>query len=159
MEIDTNKISSHFDIFEHKTPLDLRIIVYILYVIGFFQLAVSGLLITPFARLGESERHILFGAITLSTKFPWIIYMSIFGISRLLCAQGLMRRLKLAWWATLIINLYELSDMFFSFPKNKLNALVFVGTFINLSIIVWLFLRMKLFKKKLLELVIKVSAK
>jgi lysylphosphatidylglycerol synthetase-like protein (DUF2156 family) len=145
MDINTNITESDF---KQKTPIDLRIVVYITYTLGFYLLVVNALLLTPVARLGENGWTILFGTVTLSTKLYCAIYGSIFGFLHLICARGLMKRLKLAWWAILIIKIYELPNTSFSYPKTQI-VFALIWTFINVTIIIWLLLRRKLFIKKL----------
>jgi len=152
MDINSNIIKYYF---KQKTPIDLRIVVYITYAIGLFSLVSGFLLLTPFARLGENGFTILFGTVRLYNKFFCAMYLSVIGFLHLLCAHGLMKRLKLAWWILLIINLYGLLNYPFSYSeysKNQINTFVliwiFIWIFINITIIIWLFLRRKLFVKK-----------
>jgi len=128
----------------HKIPIDIRIVAYFLYVIGFFQLAFSILLITKIGHLGDNyTRRIFFGTILLSTELNFSIYMLCLAFAHLLCAWGLIRINKFFWFFALIYSIYYLIDGAFLFQQHRLTALIGIG--ISIAIISWLCFRRQLY--------------
>ncbi len=132
--------------FSHKTkiPIDVRIVAYFLYAIGFIQLVFSILLITGIGRLGEDyTRRILFGTVLLSTKLNFTIYMLCLCFVHFLCAYKLIRVRKFGWWFTLAYNIYYIIEDMFLFQQHTLNA--FISLVISIAIITWLLFRRQLY--------------
>lgn len=128
----------------HKIPIDIRIVAYFLYIIGFFQLAFSILLFTKIGHLGDNyTRRIFFGTILLSTELNFSIYMLFMAFTHLLCACGLIRINKFFWFFALVYSIYYLIDGAFLFQQHRLTALIGIG--ISIAIISWLYFRRKLY--------------
>jgi hypothetical protein len=128
-----------------KSPIDVRIVSYFLYAIGFLQMALSMFLITGIGRLGANQiRRALFGTILLSTELSFAIYMLCTGFLRLLCAWGLIRYRKFAWFLMFIYCIYDIMDMIYLYSTDKLNASF--GLIINTAIIIWLLFRRSQYK-------------
>ena len=124
-----------------KSPMDLRIIVYLLYAVGFVQLLFGVLLVTGVGRTEGYTRRVLCGAVLLSTDTAWATYMFCAGLAQVLCAWGLSRKEKLAWWCALLLSICYLVDGMFLFPQQGLVALIWV--IIELGIIMCLWFRRK----------------
>jgi len=145
MATDVNGAHSEAGSCRAKVPVDIRILAYFLYAVGFFQLACSVSLITGVGRLGGNEmRRVFFGIVLLSTELDFAIYMFCMGFAHLLCAWELIRINKFGWWFTMIFSLYELIDAVFLFPKHKLVASI--GIVIGIVIITWLWFRRQFYK-------------
>jgi len=89
-----------------KAPLDLRIIPYYFYFIGFCRIGFALVLLSGLARPAEPHR-VLFGALALSSSLSDGIFMFLAGLSYLLCGWGLIRRVKWSWWFTVILLFYS----------------------------------------------------
>ena len=136
----------HSKVCSHKTkiPIDVRIVAYFLYAIGFIQLVLSILLITGIGRLGDNHtRRVLFGIILLSSELDFTIYMLCLSFVHLLCGWGLIRKCKFIWWFTLIFQINYIIDGVFLFEQHKLVALIGLG--IDIAIITWLCFRRQLY--------------
>jgi hypothetical protein len=135
----------HSKVFSCKTkiPIDVRIVAYFLYAIGFFQLACSCLLITGIARLGDITNHLSFGISLPSAELSISILILCLGFIHLLCAWGLIRSRNFSWWLLLIKEMYYIIVGVFLFQVHRLNALIGLG--ISISIIAWLFFRRHLY--------------
>jgi hypothetical protein len=144
MEINTNvEIKENFSCI-NKSPLDVRIVSYFIFAVSLLMLVCSALLITGIGRLGPRQiQQVFFGTISLSSGLSFAIYMICTGFLKLLCAWGLLRCIKSAWWLMFIYCLYEIVDMIFLYSYDELNASV--GLIINIVIIVWLIFRRQLY--------------
>jgi len=136
----------HSKDFSYKTkiPIDVRIVAYFFYAVGFTQSAFGILLITGIGRLGENyTRQVFFGAVLLSTKLNFTIYMLCLGFAHFLCAWELIRRRKFGWWFTMVYHMYYIIEDIFLFQQHRLN--VFIGFIISIAIITWLCFRRQLY--------------
>ena len=125
-----------------KKPLDVRIVAYFLYGIGFIRLAISILLASGIAEPAEPY-HVLLGSVVISSGPADAVYVFCTGLWRLFCAWGLMRSAKFAWWSTLLFFVYDSTDAAFTFRMHPTNALTWIA--LDMAIIGWLWFRRRLF--------------
>jgi uncharacterized membrane protein len=131
------QIASHLG--KTKFPTDLRIVVYLLYAVGFIQLLIGVLLTIGVGSTEGYTQRVLCGTVLLSTDTAWATYMFCAGLAHVLCAWGLIRKEKLAWWCALLLSICYLIDHMLLFPKQGLVALICV--IIDLGIITCLWFR------------------
>jgi len=145
MDTKTNSEQNEASSYRTKMPVDVRIVAYLLYAIGFFQLTVGCFLITGMGRLGTNyTRRVLFGTVLLYTELSHSIYTICLGFVHLLCAWGLIRGRKFSWWLLLIYYIYYIIDDVFLFQQHRPIALIGFG--ISIAIITWLCFRRQLYK-------------
>ena len=127
-----------------KIALDVRIVAYFLYGIAFLQLACVVLLVTGVGRLEDGyTRRVFLGTILLSTEMAFVVHLLCMSSVDMLCAWGIIRRLRAGWWFALIYSTYHLVDTASLFPKHRIAALL--GIAIVVAIIIWLLLRRRLY--------------
>lgn len=127
-----------------KVPLDVRIVSYLFYALGIFQLMAAILLISVFGRLGENTiRRILFGIVLLNTELEWSIYLLLMGSMYIYCGREIIRIKKSSWLVAFFFILYEIIDMALLLPRDRINA--YIGLGVSISIITWLLYRRHLY--------------
>jgi hypothetical protein len=127
-----------------KVPLDVRIVSYLFYALGIFQLMAAILLISVFGRLGENAiRRVLFGTVLLDTELEWSIYLVLMGSMYIYCGREIIRIKKSGWLVAFFFILYEIIDMTLLLPRDRVNA--YIGLGVSISIIMWLLYRMHLY--------------
>jgi lysylphosphatidylglycerol synthetase-like protein (DUF2156 family) len=128
----------------HKTrpPLDVRIVAYLLYSLAFWRVGLAILLASGVAKPAESHR-VLFSSLPASSPLSHGVYWFLIGLCYFICAWGLMRRVTLAWWFTVLFSLYESTDTVFMLSKYHHYAVDrLVGTMVFLA---WLWFRRGLY--------------
>jgi predicted anti-sigma-YlaC factor YlaD len=127
-------------VYKSRPPLDVRIVAYFLYGVGFLQVVFSVLLGAQVGKpVGIETRRVLLGTVVLSSALADAIYMLCLGTCHLFCAWGLMRRAGFSWWFALAFFIYYLIDEAFLFPKH--HAVVLIGGAMGIALIAWLWFR------------------
>jgi len=129
-----------------RPPLDVRIAAYLLYVGGSLQLALTFLLMTPVALPGAAHRVFL-GAVTITTNTAEAVYLLCMAACNLVCAWGLMRYHKWAWWFTVTYSIYYSTDAALILPNHQLSTAITFA--INAALIAWLWFRRELYGVRL----------
>jgi lysylphosphatidylglycerol synthetase-like protein (DUF2156 family) len=144
MENETYRIRKGAIVYKSRPPLDVQIVAYSLYCFGFLLLAAGLLLSSGLGRIVDHvSRRVLLGAVVLDSSLAEAIYTFCMGIGTLFCAWGLMRRVKFAWWFTVIFHLWGWVDTALSFsqlfpqsPSSMVGSIV-LGT----ALFTWLWFR------------------
>jgi len=143
MDTETYEIRKGAIVYKSRPPLDVRIVAYYLYSLVVFRVVLAILLIGGVIESAESHR-VLFGTVVLSSSLSDAVHAFLTGLYYLLCAWGLMRRIKWAWWFSLLfILLFSSPDGAFTFPKHQVNAVICVAT--DMALITWLWFRRELY--------------
>ena len=125
-----------------KPPLDVRIVAYYLYLMGFLSLAMAVLLGSGIAKpLGSFA--VLAGTVQITSGLIYSVYTLCISSCNLLCAWGLMRRVKFAWWLSLISQIYLSVEWVLTYSKYPCAAHI-IGV-VNMAIVVWLLFRRGLY--------------
>jgi hypothetical protein len=135
-------------VYKNRPPLDVRIVAYFSYFWGFFTLVVSLLLGAGLAKpASDAPWRVFFGTTVLANGTTQGIYVFCTSCCTLFCAWGLMRRVKLAWWLTVLCSMYYWAEaavsapgLFSQYPVNTA-----IGAAISISEFAWLWYRRELY--------------
>ncbi len=125
---------------EGKVPLDVRIVTYYLYAAGFVFLAVG--LLTGIGLAAPEPHRALFGSVLIASRLADSVDKFVSGICFVFCAWGLMRRMRLAWWFSLILFVYCLTFVVLLFPEYRVDVR---SVAIGGALIAWLWFRRELY--------------
>ena len=145
MVLETEKKDSGVISHARKVPLDVRIVAYYLY-----ATAVLFLVLGAYAAIGSAEPHvrpILLGSVIVTSRLTDSVETLASGIGFLFCAWALMRRIRFAWWFSLVFLFYCLTDAALVFSEYPL-ALGGGSIAIDIVLIAWLFFRRGLYLKE-----------
>ena len=125
-----------------KPPLDVRVVAYYLYLLGFLNLALALLLGSGIAK-PVGPVSILAGTIQITGGLTLSLYVLCTGVWDLVCAWGLVRRAEFAWWLSLMFQIYWSIEWVVTHAKYPLAAEICIA--INTAIVVWLLFRRRLY--------------
>jgi len=146
MESEIYKIHKGTIVHRRLPPLDVRIVAYFLYGMGFLLLALSLLLSIGVARSPESHR-VLLGTVAVASGTVEAVYRSCTSVCTLFCAWGLLRHTKFAWWFTVMFHMYLWADAALSSPASfsRYPLNMAIGGAISMSLFAWLWYRKELY--------------
>ncbi len=152
MENESYEVRKGAIVYKSRPPLDVRIVAYYLYFGGFLGLALSLLISVGVAKYADdASRRVLLGTVVLASRSAEAVYLVCISGCNLFCAWGLMRRVKFAWWFTVIFNIYWWVDEALSFPRlfaqYPLNMVVTVV--FGILLFAWLWYRRELYGVRL----------
>ncbi len=123
-----------------RLPLDVRIVAYYLYAMGFLFFVLSLLIGTA---LAESQpRRMLLGSVVIASRLADSVDNLAGGLGFLFCAWGLMRRIRFAWWFSLIFFVHCSTYVVLVLPQFKVDV---ASIAIDAALIAWLWFRRELY--------------
>jgi len=127
-----------------KLPIDVKIVSWILIVIGMIGLLFVVLTIIGIARkpIGYSRLAAL-GFLRLDTDLSYGFYNFFFSILHIIAGLSIKKLYKFSWWLTLIVLLYAVSDSILIYHDHP--PFFTFDIALSTAIIIWLFWRRKLF--------------
>jgi lysylphosphatidylglycerol synthetase-like protein (DUF2156 family) len=144
MENETYEIRKGAIVYKSRPPLDVQVVAYFLYFLGFLELAVSPFWSVPLARHAHhAPRHVLFGILTLAGGPTEAIYAFCMGAGTVFCAWGLMRRISFAWWFTVVFHIYGWVDTALSFSQwfSRSPSGMVLSIALGIAMFTWLWFR------------------
>jgi hypothetical protein len=128
-----------------KAPLDVKIVAWFFIIVGIIGILLDVLLIIGIAKSASgSPRKVFFGAFNLISGTSNGMYFLMIGTMNFITGYILKKGSKIGWWLAFAGSINGISDsILLGFLEYKNSATT--GIFINLSIIIWLLYRRKIY--------------
>jgi len=127
-----------------KTPLDAKIVGWLVLISALMHFITVGLLLSGIAHAPlNCSGDVLFRTFSLASDLSVGIYSFLKGAVCLICAYGLIRGYKFGWWLMLISSINNVSDCLLRFSDYRITATISIC--ISLGIIGWLIYRRHLY--------------
>jgi hypothetical protein len=136
MESETSGTHKEAVVYKSGRPTDIRIVAYYLYGIGSLFLMVGFLIGTGLAK--PQPHRMLFGSVVVASRLADSVDKVTGGVGFLLCACGLTRRIRFAWWFSLIFSVHCLTYVVLVVPEFQVDV---PGVALNAASIAWLWFR------------------
>jgi hypothetical protein len=122
-----------------RAPFDVRVVAYLFYSIAFVRIPLgilmAGGMVVP---VGE-PRPILLGFLVIASGVGEGVYSFLTGLCWLVCAWGLMRGMKFAWWFAMALSAYYLTDEVLQLHRYPWRYAI--GVAVEILLIAWLWFR------------------
>ncbi len=128
----------------HKTPLDVRLVAWVVAIPSGFFTILSILLISGISKIAEDDpRPTLFGLLWVSTRLGMGLHLGITGTVGLFCAHRVWHCTAWGWWILLALIANTIVSDLQMLPRFWVSISI-IGV-IRLGIVGWMVYRRKLF--------------
>jgi hypothetical protein len=127
-------------------PIDIRIVSWYFYICAVVLGLMAGLYVTAAGQpVGPEPTRVLFGTFVLSSNVSLGVHSFLLAGASLLCAWGIGRRQRFAWWFALIFFTYLALEAASRLMGQSYRFHAFASVCIGMVLLVWLYLRRRLF--------------